>query len=173
MLQTIKTPDQPFWSTVLVDPIVNSSDTWRGSIRNRRVPNLQQPSVSDVARLYPEAVVASSDALAWQDIRLVHLRHSLNEMVIPPSDNHCLVLNLSSPLHLNGRLGKRNFEGIVRAGEVAIIPAGTTWSCQSHGSHLPNTLLLFLRPLFVRSAVEEFDFSYTELAITPQIGFQR
>jgi len=55
---------------------------------------------------------------------------------------------------------------------VAIIPAGTTWSSQSHSSHFGNTLLLFLRPLFVRSAVEEFDSSYKELALTPQIGFQ-
>jgi len=172
MLQTIKTADQPFWSTVLVDPIVNSSDAWRGSIRNRRVPNLQQPSVSDVARLYPEAVVASSDALAWQNIRLIHLRHSLNEMVIPPSDSHCLVLNLSSPLNLHARVGKSNFEGRVLAGEVAIMPAGTSWSCQSHGPHLRNTLLLFLRPLFVRSAVEGIDFSYGEFVNTPQIGFQ-
>jgi len=76
------------------------------------------------------------------------------------------------PLHLQARLGKRNFEGEVRAGEVAIIPSGTTWSCQSHGSHLGNIVLLYLRPLFVRSAVEGFDFSYGELSLTPQIGFQ-
>jgi len=117
-------------------------------------------------------VVASSDALAWQNIRLIHLRHSLNEMVIPPSDSHCLVLNLSSPLNLHARVGKSNFEGRVLAGEVAIMPAGTSWSCQSHGPHLRNTLLLFLRPLFVRSAVEGIDFSYGEFVNTPQIGFQ-
>src|SRR5216684_6151625 len=151
MLQTIKTPDQPFWSTVLVDPIVNSSDTWRGSIRNRRVSNLQQPSVSDVARLYPEAVVASSDALAWQNIRLIHLRHSLNEMVIPPSDSHCLVLNLGRPLFVNAQFDKRKFAGEVRAGEVAIIPADSSWVCRSQSSHFSTMMLLYLRPLFVRS----------------------
>jgi len=117
-------------------------------------------------------VVASSDALAWQNIRLIHLRHSLNEMVIPPSDSHCLVLNLSSPLNLHARVGKSNFEGRVLAGEVAIMPAGTSWSYQSNGPHLRNTLLLFLRPLFVRSAVEGIDFSYGEFVNTPQIGFQ-
>jgi len=145
---------------------------WKGSIRNRLAPDLQPPSFSDIALLYPEAVVASSDALAWQDIRLVHLRHSLNEMVVPPSDNHCLVLNLSSPLHVQARLGKRNFEGKVLAGDVAIIPAGTSWSFQSHSSNLRNTVLLFLRPLFVRSVVEGIEFSYGELVLTPQIGFQ-
>jgi AraC family transcriptional regulator len=99
------------------------------------------------------------------------LRHRLNELVVPPSDNHCLVLNLSAPLQLNARLGKSNFAGNVRAGEVAIIPAGTTWSCQSEGAHSFNLLLMYLRPLYVRSAAAEFDVSYQELPLTPQIGF--
>jgi AraC family transcriptional regulator len=60
----------------------------------------------------------------------------------------------------------------VPAGEVAIIPAGTRWSCDSDSSHLRNTLLLFLRPLFVRSAAEKFDSSYNDLTLTPQIGFK-
>src|SRR5258705_7096461 len=172
MLQTVNAPVYPGWNRSIANPIVRGPESWNRRRHTRREADLQTPSASDVALLYPEAVVVSSDAFAWQDIRLIHLRHSLNEMTIPPSDNHCLVLNLSAPLHLNARLGKRSFEGKVRAGEVAIIPAGTTWSCQSHSSHLRNTLLLFLRPLFVRSAVEEFDFSYKELALTPQIGFQ-
>jgi AraC family transcriptional regulator len=170
MLQSFKSSEQTFWST-LINPI-NRPETWRESARSVRVPDREAPSVSDVARLYPEAVVASSDALAWQDIRLIHLRHSLNEMFVPPSDSHCIVLNLSSPLNLHARHGKRNFEGKVLGGEVAIIPAGTSWSCQSHSSNLGNTLLLFLRPLFVRSVVDGIDFSYGELVLTPQIGFQ-
>jgi AraC family transcriptional regulator len=60
----------------------------------------------------------------------------------------------------------------VRAGEVAIIPAGSSWSCRAQGAHLPNALLLYLRPLFVRSAAAVFDFSYKEIALTPQLGFR-
>ena len=172
MLQTVDNAGHASWPTPIVNPIVSTPETWKRSIRNKREANLKSPSATDVAFLYPEAVVVSSDAFAWQDIRVIQLRHSLNEMVVPPSDNHCLVLNLSTPLNLNARLGQRNFEGRVGAGEVAIIPAGTTWSCQSHGSHLRNTLLMFLRPLFLRSAVEALDLSYGELALTPQIGFQ-
>jgi AraC family transcriptional regulator len=171
MFQAVKSPDQSFWSPALVDPIVNRSETWRDTIRNRRVPNLPTSAASDIAHLYSEAVAASSDAFAWQDIRVVHLRHSLNEIVLPPSDNHCLVLNLSAPLQLHARLGKRNFEGKMKAGEVAIMPAGTSWSCLSESSYCSNTLLLFLRPLFVRGVVEGLD-SHGELVLTPQIGFQ-
>jgi AraC family transcriptional regulator len=172
MLQTVDNAGHASWPTPIVNPIVSTPETWKRSIRNKREANLKSPSATDVTLLYPDAVVVSSDAFAWQDIRVIQLRHSLNEMVVPLSDNHCLVLNLSTPLNLHARLGQRNFEGRVRAGEVAIIPAGTTWSCQSHGSHLRNTLLMFLRPLFVRSAVEALDLSYGELALTPQIGFQ-
>jgi AraC-type DNA-binding domain-containing proteins len=170
MLQSLNSSDQILWSTGLVDPVVNNYETWRESTRSLRVIDRQGPSVSDVARLYPEAVVASSDDLAWQDIRLIHLRPNSKEIVVPPSDSHCLVLNLSSPLNLRARFGKRNFEGQVLASEVSIIPAGTSWSCQFHSSHPGNTLFLFLRPLFVRSVVEGI--GHGELVLTPQIGFQ-
>jgi AraC family transcriptional regulator len=172
MLQTVKSQDQTFWSTALVDPIVNRSEPWKRNGPGSRVRDLEAPAVSDVARLYPEAVVASSDALAWQDIRLIHLRHSFDEMVVPPSESHCLMLNFGSPLDLHARHGKRNFEGRVLAGEVAIMPAGTAWSCQSDRANAGNILFLFLRPLFVRSVVEGIDFAYGEVVFTPQIGFQ-
>jgi hypothetical protein len=172
MLQTVNTPGHPVWSNPIVNPILSKPETWKGAVHSKRGAGLQPSSVSDVTLLYQEAVVASSDAFAWQDIRVIQLRHSANEMMAPSSDSHCLLLNLSTSLNLQARLGTRNFEGKVRAGEVAIIPAGTTWSCQSHQSHISNILLLFLRPLFVRNAVEGFNFSYGELALTPQIGFE-
>jgi AraC family transcriptional regulator len=96
----------------------------------------------------------------------------LSEVVVPASESHCLVLNLGRPLYLNAHFGKRNFAGKVCAGEVAIIPAGSSWACRSQSSHLRNILLLYLRPLFVRSAVTELNFSYKEIALTPQIGFR-
>ena len=102
---------------------------------------------------------------------MIHLRPSSSYVVVPPSDSHCLVLNLGTPLQLDANFGKRNFEGTVHAREVAMIPAGSSWSCRSQDSDFPAILLLYLRPLFVRSAVAEFNFSYREIALTPQIGF--
>jgi len=170
MLQSFT--EHTLWSTALADSIVNGPETWKGSVDNKRIADRPPPSDKDVVSLYPDAVVASSDDLAWQDIRLIHLNSNLKEMVVPPSDTHCLVLNLSAAFNLNARFGKHNFEGRVLEGEVAIIPAHTSWSCQSQSSHLGNTLLLFLRPLFVRSVIEGINFSQGELVVTPQIGFQ-
>ena len=172
MLQTINTLAYTNLPGSIVSPVVREPETRKKDIRSKLQPDVRHPSVSDVTLLYPEAVIVSSDAFSWQDIRLVHLRHSLNEMVVPTSDSHCLVLNLGAPLYLKAKCAKSNFEGNVGAAEVAIIPAGTTWSCQSDSSHISNTLLFFLRPLFVRSALEGFDASYKELAFTPQIGFK-
>jgi hypothetical protein len=171
MLQTINTSAHGSWPSAIVSQ-VNEPAKWKKDIRSKREVKVQPASVGDVALRYREAVVASSDTFAWQDIRAIHLQHSLNELVVPASDSHCLMLNLSAPLLLNARPGKGNCEGIVRAGEVAIIPALTPWSCQSTTAHSSNTLLLFLRPLFVRNAAEQFDASYKELVLTPQIGFQ-
>jgi AraC family transcriptional regulator len=144
-------------------------ETQAGNIRSARQEGSPARKTSP---LDPESVIASSDAFGWQDIRLLHLRHSLSQVVIPPSDSHCLVLNLGAPLHLIAQLGKRSFEGEVRAGEVAIIPAGSPWACRSQSSHVRTILLLYLQPLFVRSAVAESDLSFAETALTPQIGFR-
>jgi AraC family transcriptional regulator len=167
MLQTINTSGYAGWPISSLNP-----EPWRNAVRRKREPVVRPASIGDVTLLYPEAVLASSDALAWQDIRLVQLRHGLTEIVVPPSDNHCLVLNLSAPLHLSANFEKRNYRGKLRAGKVAIIPAGTSWSCQTHGSLTRNMLILYLRPLFVRRAVEEFDLPSKDLALTPRIGVQ-
>jgi AraC family transcriptional regulator len=171
MLQTVNSSAHGSRPSAIFSP-VNEPDTWKRDITKKRKLEVRPPSVADFSLLYPEAMVASSDAFAWQDIRAIHLRHSLNDVVVPASASHCLMLNLSAPMLVYARPGKGSCEGIVRAGEVAIIPALTPWSCQSTTAHSSNILLLFLRPLFVRNAAEQFDASYKELALTPQIGFQ-
>ena len=174
MLQTVNTSGYAAWpdaiAGVIVNPVLNKSEPRKG-VQSSRATEQRSRQFGDVTLLYPEAVVVCSDTYAWQDVRVIHLRHRLNELVIPPSENHCLVLSLSAPLQLNARLGKTGCAGNVRAGEVAIIPAGTMWSCQSEGSHTYNLLLLYLRPLYVRSAAADFLASYPELPLTPQIGF--
>ena len=169
MLQTINSRTYPGWP----GPYVNRQpEMWGGNSRGQQEQVSTRSSDFEISGIHPEALVKSSEALGWQNIRVTHLRPNLREAVVPVSESHCLVLNLSTPLQLNVHFGKRNFEGRLCAGEVATIPAGSSWGFQSQGSHLPNVLLLYLRPLFVRSAVTELNFSYKEIALTPQIGFR-
>jgi AraC family transcriptional regulator len=120
----------------------------------------------------PRSVLKSSDAVGWQNVRAIHFRHTSREAMIPVSDDHCLVLNLGAPTFVSVLSRKGKVEGRIGSGEVAIIPPGASWTCRAEGADLPSMLLLYLRPLFVRSAVSEVDFSHNELGLTPQIGFR-
>jgi len=126
---------------------------------------------SDLSVLYPQSVLKSSDAMGWQNVRAIHFRHTTNEVMIPASDDHCIVKNLGASFFANVYPGKRRFEGKMLSGDTAIIPAGSSWACRAEGSEMPNMLLLYMRPLFVRSAAGELDFS-CETGLTPQIGFR-
>ena len=126
----------------------------------------------DLALLHPDWVLKSSDVIGWNNVRAIQFRHPARALSIPASDDHCMVLNLGTPFFVNVYSAKRRFEGQIGSGEVAIIPAGCSWTCRSEGSDLPAMLLLYLRPLFVRSAARELNFSHTEVDLTPQIGFK-
>ena len=129
-------------------------------------------SINDLSVLYLQSVLRSSDATGWQNVRAIHFRHYSEEALIPASDDHCMVLNLGAPIFTQVYFGKRRFEGRIRSGEVAIIPAGSSWTCRSESPEFTNMLLLYLRPLFVRAAARELDFSHNEIDLTPQIGFK-
>jgi len=110
--------------------------------------------------------------MGWQNLRAIHLRHASREVVIPASDDHCIVKNLGGSFFTSVYTGKRRFEGEVLSSEIAIIPAGSSWVCQSEDSDSLTMLLLYLRPLFVRSAAGELNISHNEIGVTPQIGFE-
>jgi AraC family transcriptional regulator len=116
-------------------------------------------------------VVASSDDLSWQNVRVLHLRRSFSELRVPASDKHCIVLNLSTPITVTAHVNKRECEAEIQTNEVAIMPVGTSWSARSSSPRI-DVVLLYLRPLFVRNAVKDFDSSFKDLELTPQIGFE-
>lgn len=159
MLQTVTAANYQSLAARCVKPVSDSVN--HGQFEKR--------SASDLTALYPESVLKSSDAIGWQNVRAVHCRHSENELMVPASEDHCIVLNLGAPCFAYVQAGKRRFEGEIRSGEVAIVPAGSSWTCCSEGAEL---LLLYLRPLFVRSAVREVEFAHHEIDPIPQIGFR-
>lgn len=145
MLQTVNTPSFPSWPA------------WQSS--------------RPISVLHSEAVVASSDELSWQNVRVMHLQRSFSELRVPASDRHCIVLNLGAQVTLTAQITKRHFEGELRLNEVAIMPVGASWSIRSTSPRI-DVVLLSLRPLFVRNVVQDFDSSFKDLELTPQIGFQ-
>ena len=138
----------------------------------RREIRRQTLSTEDIASAYPEAVVASSDACAWQDIRVVHLRHDIVEMAAPVSDQHCILVNLGVPLYVKTTVDGHSFDGEVATGQVAIMPAQTSWSAEAAGPESRNFVLLYLRPFFVRNTAAKFQLAYSDLALKPELGVE-
>jgi AraC family transcriptional regulator len=170
MLHTVNTTTSTGWPAGISAKVFGTRQTVHNHPPSRDRVIGRSNVTGDIAQLYPEAVTVSSDSFAWQNIRLVHLQHRLETMTVPGADNHCLVLNLSAPIEIAATFGKRQFGGTLAAGEIAIIPAGCSWICESNGSHLQSMVLLYLRPLFVRGALENLALS-GELLIEPDIGF--
>src|SRR5438874_3727185 len=61
----------------------------------------------DLSVLYPQSVLKSSDAIGWQNVRAIHFRHNSGDVVIPASDDQCVMLNLGAPLFININPGTR------------------------------------------------------------------
>src|SRR6185369_2879987 len=131
----------------------------------RREIRRQTLSTDDIARAYPEAVAATSDVCAWQDIRVVHLRHDIAEMPAPVSEQHCVLVNLGVRLTVKATADEHSFDGEVDTGQVAIIPAQASWSVEAAGPESRNFVLLYLRPYFVRETAAKFQLGYSDLGL--------
>ena len=144
-----------------------------GQSLNHSRTEFAKRSSNDLTVLFPQSVLSSSDSTGWQNVRAIHFCHAAREVVIPASDDHCIVKNLGEASFFMQVLpGKRRFEGKMLHGETAIVPAGSSWVCRADGAELPPMLLLYLRPLFVRSAASELNAGHSEIGLTPQIGFK-
>ena len=149
-------------------PVLDPARFGSASRETRR----QTLSTDDIASAYPEAVAASSDACAWQDIRVVHLRHDIVEMPAPVSEQHCILVNLGVPLYVKTKVDEHSLDGEVGTGQVAIMPAQTSWSAEAVGPESRNFVLLYLRPFFVRSTAAKFQLAYSDLALKPELGVE-
>ena len=79
----------------------------RPATHNEAAPAKQ--ATNDLSVLYPEAVLRSSDAIGWQNVRAIYFRHAAKEAVIPASDDHCIVKNLGNTFFTSVNPGKRRF----------------------------------------------------------------
>lgn len=138
----------------------------------RRETRKQTLTTDDITSAYPEAVVASSDACGWQNIRVVHLRHDLAEMAAPVSEQHCILINLGARLYIKTQVEELAFNGDVDAGQVAIIPAQTAWTIEAAGPQSRNLVLLYLRPFFVRNTAAKFQLGCGDLLFKPELGVE-
>ena len=127
--------------------------------------------VSDLSSIYPEAVVASSQPLGWQNLRALEMRQTISEWTMPPLENHCIVVQLGPSVNVTARIGDEDFLETLGPGAITVVPAGLSveWKQQDNPSH---TLHLYLDPQFLRTTAESIDVDYGQVSVATQFGIR-
>ncbi len=144
----------------------------RGSAPLRDAKRFRAPQVpvSDLSAVYPEAVAASSQALGWQNVCAVEMRHELTEWDMPPLENHCIIIQTGPPASLSTLIDGCGFDWLAQTGQIAIIPAGSSSRWWRKGAGVNHSLHLYLHPHFVRSTAESCELDRGQISIEPQFG---
>jgi AraC family transcriptional regulator len=139
-------------------------------ISNSRASIASTPRLSDLSWVYPEAVIASSQHLGWQNIRVLQVRYAYGDIEVPPLDNHCVIVHLDQSLHVSASINGSDFNTSLSWGEITIIPAGTAsqWRWRNRDSH--DALHIYLNPLFVQKTAQACDMNHGQIDIDPQLG---
>ena len=156
-----------FIQSATVPPVTKQTAKFGGRQRSEMAP----AAVTDLSLIYPEAVVASSQPLGWQNLRALEMRQTISEWTMPPLENHCIVVQLGPSVDVTARIGDENFQQSLEPGAITIVPAGLSvdWQQQDTGSH---TLHLYLDPQFLRTTAESIDVDYSQVSIAPQFGIR-
>jgi AraC family transcriptional regulator len=132
-------------------------------------------SLSDLSQIQPEAVITSSQTLGWQNIRVLHMRHTNREMEIPPLESHCMILSLGPhgpQPDASASIDGYDFGRRLSPGEIAIIPAGVPSHWRWDSSRPQETLHIYLHPGFVQKTAETCNLNHGQIAIEPQLGIR-
>ncbi len=140
-----------------------------GSRHNLRIA---PAAVSDLSVIYPEAVVASSQELGWQNLRALEMRHTISEWTTPPLENHCIIIQLGSSIDVTARIGDESFEQTLEPGVITIVPAGLSMHWRLCDTAQNDTLHLYLDPQFLRTSAASIDLDYSQISIAPQFGIR-
>ncbi|MCM3904988.1 MAG: AraC family transcriptional regulator [Pyrinomonadaceae bacterium] len=148
---------------------LNNSTPKVGGRHNLRIA---AAAVSDLSVIYPEAVVASSQELGWQNLRALEMRHTISEWTMPPLENHCIIIQLGPSVDATVEIGDQSFEESLEPGAITIVPAGTSIDWRQGDDNPSEALHLYLDPQFLRTTAEYIDVEYSQISISPQCGIR-
>src|SRR5258707_3899060 len=160
-------PSRYLLQSPTIRPVTKETAKFGGRQRLAIAPTV----VSDLSLIYPEAVVASSQPLGWQNLRALEMRQTISEWTMPPLENHCIVVQLRPSVGVTARIGDENLEQSLEPGTITIVPAGVSvdWQQEDTPSH---TLHLYLDPQFLRTTAESIDVDYSQVSIAPQFAIR-
>jgi len=148
---------------------LNNSTLKVGGRHNLRIA---PAAVSDLSVIYPEAVVASSQELGWQNLRVLEMRHTISEWTTPPLENHCIIIQLGSTIDVTARIGDESFEQTLEPGAITIVPAGLSMHWRLCDTAQSDALHLYIDPQSLRTTAESIDVDYSQISIAPQFGIR-
>jgi len=140
-----------------------------GSRHNLRIA---PAAVSDLSVIYPEAVVASSQELGWQNLRALEMRHTISEWTMPPLENHCIIIQLGPSVDATVEIGDQSFEQSLEPGVITIVPAGMSMDWRQGDDKPSEALHLYLDPQFLQTTAESIEVDYNQISIAPQFGIR-
>jgi AraC family transcriptional regulator len=129
-------------------------------------------TASDLSFIYPDAVVASSQPLGWQNLRALEMRQTTSEWTMPSLENHCIIVQLGSSIDVRASIGDESFEETLEPGEITIIPAGLSMHWRDDNTAQNDTLHLYISPQFLRTTAESVDVDYSQISIALQFGIR-
>src|SRR5690348_1740754 len=91
-------------------------------VGNRR--EIAPTTGGDLTLIYPDAVVASSQPLGWQNLRAFEMRQTISEWTTPPLGNHAIIIQLGSSIDVTALIGDESFKQTLQLGAITIVPAG-------------------------------------------------
>lgn len=137
---------------------------------NEQKLHLRQAPIGDLSDAYPDAVIASSQALGWQNLRAMQVHQDSNEWNLPPFENHCVIIQTGPAVQLSVIIDGRSCDQRVQTGEVIIVPAGVASHWRLNDATSNESLHLYLTPNFVRATATSFDLDQGQISIEPQFG---
>src|SRR6266480_4097611 len=156
-----------FIQSATVRPVTERTAKFGGRQRLASAP----AAVSDLSVIYPEAVVASSQPLGWQNLRALEMRQTISEWTMPPLENHCIIIQLGPSVDATVEIGDQSFEQSLEPGAITIIPAGMSMDWRQEDDKPSEALHLYLDPQFLRTTAESIDVDY-QISISPQFGIR-
>jgi len=161
-------PSGYLMQSATVGPVTERAFRSSGGKNNTMSPAV----VSDLSSIYADAVVASSEPLEWQNLRVLEMRQTATEWTMPPLENHCIIVQLGPAVEVTARIGELSFEESLRPGAIAIVPAGTSFHWHQSDSAATHMLHLYLHPNFLRKIAESMEVDHTQISIASQFGIR-
>jgi len=129
-------------------------------------------AVGVLSLIYPDAVVASSELLGWQNLLALEVRQTISEWTIPALENHCIMIQFGPAVDVTARIGDESFDRTLEPGDITIVPAGLSMQWKQRDTTPNHMLHLYLGPHFLRLTAESIAVDYSQISIAPQFGIR-